>query len=215
MIARYEWRFRLPAKLQPVRRHAWTQTLSVTLLAILIFSWLAYHYLLRPSWATSLPPVISELLGLLEWAAVLTVILVGLFIFWRIQRHKRLASRAMTAEALYALSPGAFEQYVANLFRKKGYKVTVRGRSGDHGVDLEIMNGGNRNAIVQCKRYRNPVGPDVVRELFGTMIHERVHHAFLVTTAEISPAARDWAGGKPMTLIDGATLVKIAESLQT
>ena len=66
---------------------------------------------------------------------------------------------------------------------------------------------------MQCKRYRNAIGPDIVRELFGTMIHEGVHHAFLVTTADISPAARDWASDKPMTLIDGLTLVKIAESL--
>ncbi|UCC50822.1 MAG: restriction endonuclease, partial [Anaerolineaceae bacterium] len=55
--------------------------------------------------------------------------------------------------------------------------------------------------------------PDIVRELFGTMIHERVHHAFLVTTADISDAARQWATHKPMTLIDGPTLVDIASSL--
>jgi restriction endonuclease Mrr len=52
-----------------------------------------------------------------------------------------------------------------------------------------------------------------VRELLGTMIHEQVHHAFLVTTADISPAAREWAQTKPMTLIDGQTLVALAEAL--
>jgi restriction system protein len=66
---------------------------------------------------------------------------------------------------------------------------------------------------VQCKRYRNAIGPDIVRELFGTMIHERVHHAFLVTTASISDSAREWAAHKPMTLIDGPTLVQIAAAL--
>jgi hypothetical protein len=47
------------------------------------------------------------------------------------------------------------------------------------------------------------------------MIHERVHHAFLVTTADISDAARQWAKHKPMTLIDGATLVSIASALNS
>ena len=47
------------------------------------------------------------------------------------------------------------------------------------------------------------------------MIHEGVHHAILVTTADISQAARDWARSKPMTLIDGQALVQIAESLRT
>ena len=45
-------------------------------------------------------------------------------------------------------------------------------------------------------------------------MHEGVAHAFLVTTADISDAARAWSQGKPMTLIDGATLVEIAQSLQ-
>jgi restriction system protein len=76
-----------------------------------------------------------------------------------------------------------------------------------------VERGGGKRAIVQCKRYRRPVGPDVVRELYGTLIHERVAHAFLVTTADISNSARQWAAGKPMTLIDGALLVQISARL--
>jgi hypothetical protein len=34
-----------------------------------------------------------------------------------------------------------------------------------------------------------------------------------VTTAEISASAKRWAQGKPITLIDGPTLVEIAQSL--
>ncbi len=44
-------------------------------------------------------------------------------------------------------------------------------------------------------------------------MHEQAAHAFLVTTAEISKATREWTQGKPMTLIDGATLVKIITAL--
>jgi restriction system protein len=102
---------------------------------------------------------------------------------------------------------------VAQLFRKKGYKVALRGGSGDKGVDLELQQAGGRRAIVQCKRYRRPVGPEVVRELFGTLVHERVSHAFLVTTADISNSARDWAQGKPMTLIDGNLLAQVSDKL--
>ena len=115
---------------------------------------------------------------------------------------------------MVALDPTAFETYVATLFRQKGYRVKHRGRRGDRGVDLELTDAGGRRAIVQCKRYRHTVGPDTIRELYGTMIHERVHHAYLVTTADISSAAREWAGYKPMTLIDGPHLLKIAASLE-
>ena len=68
-------------------------------------------------------------------------------------------------------------------------------------------------AIVQCKRYRDTVGEEIVRGLFGTLLHETAHHAFLVTTADISSAAAKWAAGKPMTLIDGPTLVDIAQAI--
>ena len=118
-----------------------------------------------------------------------------------------------TLEELYALDPLEFEQYVARLFRQKGYTVTHRGRSGDKGVDLELKKVGGKRAIVQCKRYRRPVGPEVVRELFGTLVHERVSHAFLVTTADISQSARTWAQDKPMTLIDGSLLAQVSDKL--
>ena len=122
---------------------------------------------------------------------------------------------ALTTEGIYALSPAAFERYVAGIFRRKGYSVKLRGGSGDLGVDLEISNQHGKRAIVQCKRYQNTVGAESVRELYGTLIHERASHAFLVTTANISPAAREWAQGKPITLIDGQTLIQIAHQLSS
>ena len=70
-------------------------------------------------------------------------------------------------------------------------------------------------AIVQCKRYQNTVGAELVRELYGTLMHEKALHAFLITTADISSAAREWAQGKPITLIDGATLMAIAAALES
>ena len=119
----------------------------------------------------------------------------------------------MTREQLYELDPKTFEHYVAGLFRQKGYLVLVRGRSGDHGVDLELTGKAGKRAIVQCKRYRDTVGEKIVRDLFGTLLHERASRAFLITTADISEAAINWAKGKPITLINGEMLVEIASSL--
>ena len=92
--------------------------------------------------------------------------------------------------------------------------MEVRGRAGDLGVDLALTRRDGRRAIVQCKRYRHAIGPEIVRELFGTMVHELAAHGFLVTTATISDAARSWAADKPITLIDGATLAGLTDDLQ-
>jgi HJR/Mrr/RecB family endonuclease len=213
MLARFEWRIRHLDNLRSTGRSYQFRKFVPVLIGSMFLGWLIYHHIGRPAWISELPPFLSELLNLFESASSLTLILISAILILRYDQRKKLTAETVTTEDLYALSPAAFEQYVADLFRKKGYQVTLRGRSGDHGVDLEIESFGNRRAIVQCKRYRNPIGPDIVRELFGTMIHEGVQHAFLVTTADISPAAQDWARNKPMTLIDGPALVKIAGTL--
>lgn len=186
--------------------------LTSTMAAFLI-AWLAYRYLLQPAWIGRLPVIFAEFFFLIEAASIITLAFLLLLIWWRQRQHSKPLA-ALSVEEMYALSPAAFEAYVANLFRKKGYQVKLRGSRGDRGVDLELSRAGGRRAIVQCKRYKHALGPDIVRELFGTMIHERVHHAFLVTTAEISTAARLWAAYKPITLIDGATLAAIAAALE-
>lgn len=181
--------------------------------------WLIYHWLWRPGWLRMLPVSLQEAVALTETAGAFTLAFIWAGLGWRYWRQqvKVRASSALpsiSAERLQTLSPKAFERYVAGLFRQKGYRVLIRGGSGDLGVDLEVTGAGGRRAIVQCKRYQNTVGAEVVRELYGTLVHEKVSWAFLVTTADISDSARQWVQGKPMTLIDGDLLVAIAASLR-
>lgn len=195
----------------------WLLLVSLTLLLLL---WFVLRWLSPPTWLTALPPSPREALFLLETAGTFTIAFLWTGLWWRRQRRKSGPPQLPplepvdTLEELYALHPGAFERYVAGLFRCKGYRVTVRGRSGDHGVDLELVGPAGKRGIVQCKRYQHTVGEKVVRDLFGTLLHERAAHAFLVTTADISPAAYAWAANKPITLIDGPTLVQIAAILR-
>ena len=191
-----------------------TGWLILALLSLLYGGWLAYRWFFQPAWPESLPALLAELLRLVELAAAFTLVLLWVGLLWRRRAGQtQTPDTALTVEQMYALSPKAFEHYVAGLFRRKGYRVAVRGRSGDHGVDLELSSSNGRRAVVQCKRYKDTVGEEIVRGLFGTMLHEGVHHAFLVTTAEISDAARAWAAGKPITLIDGPSLVEVAEAI--
>jgi len=182
-------------------------------LTILYLLWLLLHWLLLPAFFDLLPPLVGELIRLGEIGWLVTLVVVWGLFFWRRRAEGLAPMPEMDLAELYALNPADFEKYVGLLFRRKGYKVEVRGRTGDLGVDLMVTRPGGRQAIVQCKRYRHTVGSNVVRELYGTLIHEGVAHAFLVTTAEISPAAREWAAGKPITLIDGAALEAIVAAL--
>lgn len=177
-------------------------------------AWLFLHWVIQPRWIDALPSLLREMIALTEFAGITALIIVWSVIWWRMRSYVPPLTPVLTVDDLVSLSPAEFERYVGQLFRRRGYKVKLRGRSGDLGVDLELRNGTGKRAIVQCKRYRSTIGPSIVRELYGTLIHERVAHAFLVTTADISDAAREWAQGKPLTLIDGTALVQVATALE-
>lgn len=203
---------RSPSRLAPKR--APRRWLLLTVLTSVILLWLVFRWIAQPAWMARLPQTLTDALDVIDLAAALTLSFVWLGLALRRRWQANSSPVApLTLEQIYSLTPSGFEHYVAGLFRQKGYQVRVRGRSGDHGVDLVVRNGNGKRAIVQCKRYQNTVGEELVRELFGTLIHERAAHAFLVATAEISGSAYEWAQGKPITLIDGRTLVRIAAAL--
>jgi restriction system protein len=109
-------------------------------------------------------------------------------------------------EILDAMTPTEFEAFIGELFRQMGYGVSITSASGDEGVDLFLEKEG-RKAIVQCKRQKGSVGQPVVRDLVGTMVHNRADQGFIVTTGTFSLPAQTWAEGKPIQLVDGAGLL--------
>lgn len=119
----------------------------------------------------------------------------------QINESARLLGRIMQ------LSPEDFEEMVAGLFELEGFTAQTTKRSGDGGVDLYLQRG-DSFSIAQCKRYRGTVGEEVVRDLYGTMLHQQAQGAFLVTTGRISEPARSFAAGKPLRLFDGQYLLR-------
>jgi restriction system protein len=59
-------------------------------------------------------------------------------------------------------------------------------------VPLDLARPGLR-AIVQCKHWRHPVGPAVIRDLYGTLLHTGADLGILVTTSTVSQSARRFA----------------------
>jgi len=95
--------------------------------------------------------------------------------------------------------------------RELGYRVKTTGMGGDHGADLLAERPGEL-AIVQCKRYRTwSVGEPVLRDLFGAMHDFGAQRAYLVTTGELTAAARAWARGKPIAIWDGNHLLRLVK----
>ena len=118
-------------------------------------------------------------------------------------------------EEMLRLSPGGFEEFVADLFRRRGYAVQVVGQEGDHGVDLVVTSPNNERELVQCKRWRRKwIGEPIVRDFYGALMHDgAAARGYIVTTSFFSNAARAWAKGKPLTLIDGKELSGATEQI--
>jgi restriction system protein len=123
---------------------------------------------------------------------------------------RRRFGKIRTVAEMLALEPAEFEAWTAMLFQLMGYRVTDTKTVGDHGIDLVVNDGRLRLGLVQCKRYRGTVGEGTVRDLYGTMMHERAGFAWLATTGAVSRQAREWAQGKPMELWDGKQMEELA-----
>lgn len=98
-------------------------------------------------------------------------------------------------EALYHLTSREFEEVMAEIYNKLGYKVELTKETRDGGKDIiirkpEIL--GDFIYYVECKKYapNNPVGIGLVKNLVGTVDADRVNGGILATTSYFTPDAR-------------------------
>jgi len=98
------------------------------------------------------------------------------------------------------LSGQRFEQEIGAVFEKRGYQVYLQGKSGDGGVDL-IISKGSQRIIVQCKAHKNPIGPHVVRDLYGALTHNKARKAWIVSVSRFTKGSWEFAVNKPIRLI--------------
>jgi len=117
------------------------------------------------------------------------------------------------AEKLSAMSGTEFEQFVAKLFRKKGFIVELTATTGDHGIDL-IVRKNNRQGVVQCKRWTGTVGEPVVRDFYGSLLNSGSKSGFIFTTSYFTSQAIAFVENKPIKLVDMDSLVKMFHELK-
>ncbi|GAP14120.1 restriction endonuclease [Longilinea arvoryzae] len=129
--------------------------------------------------------------------------------WWQNRDAWRALRTARSVQELQELTPEEFEELIAVFFRSFNYRARRVGQTGDHGVDLVVYTKRQGKWIVQCKRYRSSVGEPVVRDFYGTMLHEAASQGFVMTTGTFTPQAVEWVRGKPITLYDGPALVKL------
>lgn len=118
-------------------------------------------------------------------------------------------------EKIKSIPADGFERLSQRLLRESGFvKVEVTGKSGDGGIDgagVLRMNLVSFNVLFQCKRYKDTVGPSVVRDFRGAM-QGRADKGLIITTGTFTPEARREAtrdGAPAIDLIDGEALCNL------
>ena len=110
---------------------------------------------------------------------------------------------------LRGMKPSEFENYIADLFSRLGYKARAVGQSHDGGVDVIAEKDGITNYI-QCKKFITsavPVG--AVRDFYGSLAdHLANGQGYFITTNKFTLEARRFAEDKPIELIDGFGLIR-------
>lgn len=128
--------------------------------------------------------------------------------YWK-RNRTRSRMLGMSAKDLLDIPPGEFEEITAELYRLIGHQAKRIGASGDHGVDVVIKAKNGQKWIVQCKRWRKPVGEAVIRDFYGTLHHEKAAQGAIIATSGFSQQAIEWAKGKPLYLYDGEDFIKM------
>ena len=108
---------------------------------------------------------------------------------------------AQHPEYMRYLNPRKFEELIAELFKDKGYEVTLTPKTKDGGKDIIALyksSFGHQLYIIECKRYKetNKVGVEVVRSLYGVKTAENYNQAIVATTSTFTKDAIDFV--KPL-----------------
>ena len=158
-------------------------------------------------------PLFSELAKLCSsWALLVAciVLLPGMISVFNTWRKGELLKSQKGLSSLLNLSWRAFEEVIGEIYRGRGYHVSENtGPGADGGIDLVARKEGE-TVLIQCKHWKSKkIGVSTVREMFGLWNAERATEIHIVTCGNFTEEAKQFARGKPMKLIHGASLVQL------
>ena len=131
-------------------------------------------------------------------------------------RHKFIGMPSTSGdkiEHLMEISPRSFECIVEQLYKEMGFRTELTREKADGGKDIvaEKRDAGKKErTLIECKRYRKPVGVKIVRELLGVISSEKVNKGVVATSSSFTRGAKELASENPrIELISGSKLVPL------
>ncbi len=154
------------------------------------------------------------LLASIVFGLVVALLIIATLLILRAQRVRK--ANLLAKESFYRdYSPVEFEHLTAEIFRQFGYKAHVTPPSGDEGLDV-ILSKDGKTIGVQCKNYKDSVGPAYIREFAGALQGAKISSGIFVTSSDYTEASRDAAAKSEgrITLISGEKLGELRNSAE-
>jgi hypothetical protein len=119
---------------------------------------------------------------------------------------------------IFSLSPREFEEFVAELLRKMGYRTKLGPKGRDGGVDVfaELERDlGPELVLVQCKQFSadHKVSEPIVKQLAADVTDRKASHGLAVTTSTFSKPALRYIEERKY-ILSGADYNKLCEWLR-
>ena len=76
-----------------------------------------------------------------------------------------------------------------------------------------ILEKDNKKYVVQCKRQKASVGEPALRDICGTIMHNKAAGGIFVTPSSFTSSARKFIHGKNITLYDRKETIDLLKSL--
>jgi restriction system protein len=125
--------------------------------------------------------------------------------------YKQLRGRSPVdaGDRLAALREMPWENFgliISEAYRRHGYTVE---ESDSTAFDFTLRKNG-QVTLAQCRRWKvNQVGIGPVQELYEAMLRIDAFNCVCIAAGEFSAKAREFAAGKPITLLSGAELAEL------
>lgn len=119
--------------------------------------------------------------------------------------HKRRLA-ASGIEDIDRMDGKTFEECLAGLFTRQGYRVIQTPYRGDWGADLILLKGGV-HTVVQAKRYQKSVGVRAVQEAVAAKAKYHCREAMVVTNSRFTKQAVELARANWVVLWDREKLI--------
>lgn len=125
-----------------------------------------------------------------------------------------LLSKRDFLQAVRRMDPYEFEQFLSDVWEKRGYETVVRSKSGDRGIDI-VASQGETKVLLQAKRYStsNKVGSEEIRK-YATLYQQdsEADLVVIVTTSSFTTDGRKLAQDLNVDTIDGVDLFEIVNT---